>query len=223
MLMFIFKKNVNRKRNILDILLFLQRMQLLENMVQRYSAEEIVAGLRRKDEKIFRYLFETYFKLMVHFAEYILADRAKAENIAQDCFLHLWEKEEFPEIADIKAYLLGQVKNACLNEIKHLQMEDKHKKWIAEAYMYAELPEVEYDERLVAKVWRAVDELPEQTRAVFVACVVDGKKYREAAEEFGISIYTVNTYIKRAYKTLRDNLGTSLLLFFLMSKDCLEK
>ena len=83
--------------------------------------------------------------------------------------------------------------------------------------------EVEYDERLVAKVWRAVDELPEQTRAVFVACVVDGKKYREAAEEFGISIYTVNTYIKRAYKTLRDNLGTSLLLFFLMSKDCLEK
>ena len=219
MLMFIFKKNVNRKRNILDILLFLQRMQLLENMVQRYSAEEIVAGLRRKDEKIFRYLFETYFKLMVHFAEYILADRAEAENIAQDCFLHLWEKEEFPEIADIKAYLLGQVKNACLNEIKHLQMEDKHKKWIAEAYMYAELPEVEYDERLVAKVWRAVDELPEQTRAVFVACVVDGKKYREAAEEFGISIHTVNTYIKRAYKALRDNLGASLLLFFLMPKD----
>ena len=62
---------------------------------------------------------------------------------------------------------ITQVKNACLNELQRLQLEDKHKKWLAEAYMYAELPNVEYDEELVKKVWRAVDELPEQTRAVF--------------------------------------------------------
>lgn len=194
----------------------MRKVELIRTTVKTYSAEEIIAGLREKDEKVFRFLFDTYFEPMVHFAEYMLADHAEAENIVQDCFLHLWEKKEFPDIADIKSYLLAQVKNACLNELQRLQLEDKHKKWLAEAYMYAELPNVEYDEELVKKVWRAVDELPEQTRAVFAACVLDGKKYREAAEEFGISIHTVNTYIKRAYKALRDKLGASLLLFMMM-------
>ena len=120
--------------------------------MKTYSAEEIIAGLREKDEKVFRFLFDTYFEPMVHFAEYMLADHAEAENIVQDCFLHLWEKKEFPDIADIKSYLLTQVKNACLNELQRLQLEDKHKKWLAEAYMYAELPNVEYDEELVKKV-----------------------------------------------------------------------
>ena len=174
----------------------MRKVELIRTTVKTYSAEDIIAGLREKDEKVFRFLFDTYFEPMVHFAEYMLADHAEAENIVQDCFLHLWEKKEFPDISDIKSYLLAQVKNACLNELQRLQLEDKHKKWLAEAYMYAELPNVEYDEELVKKVWRAVDELPEQTRAVFAACVLDGKKYREAAEEFGISIHTVITHRK---------------------------
>ena len=136
----------------------MRKVELIRTTVKTYSAEEIIAGLREKDEKVFRFLFDTYFEPMVHFAEYMLADHAEAENIVQDCFLHLWEKKEFPDIADIKSYLLAQVKNACLNELQRLQLEDKHKKWLVEAYMYAELPNVEYDEELVKKVWRAVDD-----------------------------------------------------------------
>ncbi|GAA6371120.1 RNA polymerase sigma factor [Odoribacter splanchnicus] len=82
-----------------------------------------------------------------------------------------------------------------------------------EAYLYAELPEVEYDERLIDKVWRVVNELPEQTRLIFIACVVEGKKYREVADECGISVNTVNTYVKRAYKYLRRRMGLSVILF----------
>ena len=82
-----------------------------------------------------------------------------------------------------------------------------------EAYLYAELPEVEYDERLIDKVWRVVNELPEQTHLIFIACVVEGKKYREVADECGISVNTVNTYVKRAYKYLRRRMGLSVILF----------
>lgn len=170
-------------------------------------------ALKNDDEAFFRFLFQEYFEKLVYFAEYILADREEAENVVQDCFVKLWEMKSYRHVDDIKSYMFRLVKNACLNVVKHLQMEDKHSKWITEAYMYSELPDTDYDEVLVEKVWQAVGELPEQTRAIFVACVVDGKKYREVAEEYAISVNTVNTYVKRAYKFLRERLGIQLLLF----------
>ena len=169
--------------------------------------------LQKKDKEVFRFLFEKYFGQLVHFAEYFLLEREAAENVVQDCFLKLWEKTDFSNIRNFNSYLFVQVKNICLNKIKHLQIEDKHKSWLMEAYLYAELPEVEYDERLIDKVWRVVNELPEQTRLIFIACVVEGKKYREVADECGISVNTVNTYVKRAYKYLRRRMGLSVILF----------
>lgn len=184
--------------------------------MKKYSSEEIIVALQKKDQEVFRFLFEEYFGVLVQFAEYFLLEREAAENVIQDCFLKLWEKKDFSHISNFKSYLFTLVKNICLNKIKHLQLEDKHRTWLLEAYMYAELPDNEYDEVLIARVYRVVNELPEQTRQIFMACVVDGKTYKEVAEEYGI---TVNTYIKRAYKYLRGQLGSSVLFFFLFSEN----
>ena len=182
-------------------------------VIKEYSSEEVIEGLQKKDKEVFRFLFEKYFGQLVHFAEYFLLEREAAENVVQDCFLKLWEKTDFSNIRNFNSYLFVQVKNICLNKIKHLQIEDKHKSWLMEAYLYAELPEVEYDERLIDKVWRVVNELHEQTRLIFIGCVVEGKKYREVADECGFSVNTVNTYVKRAYKYLRRRMGLSVILF----------
>ena len=123
-------------------------------VIKEYSSEEVIEGLQKKDKEVFRFLFEKYFGQLVHFAEYFLLEREAAENVVQDCFLKLWEKTDFSNIRNFNSYLFVQVKNICLNKIKHLQIEDKHKSWLMEAYLYAELPEVEYDERLIDKVWR---------------------------------------------------------------------
>ena len=188
-------------------------IKVVVKVIKEYSSEEVIEGLQKKDKEVFRFLFEKYFGQLVHFAEYFLLEREAAENVVQDCFLKLWEKTDFSNIRNFNSYLFVQVKNICLNKIKHLQIEDKHKSWLMEAYLYAELPEVEYDERLIDKVWRVVNELPEQTRLIFIACVVEGKKYREVADECGISVNTVNTYVKRAYKYLRRRMGLSVILF----------
>lgn len=182
-----------------------------------YSQQEIVEALRKRDSKVYRFLFEEYFERMVLFAEYFLLDGKEAEDVVQELFLKLWNSSDVPEITvSLKAYLFMQIKNTCLNRIKHLNVEDKHKKLLAEAQLYAEIPDVELDEELVRKVYAAVDELPEQTKAVFRLCVIEGKKYKEVAEELNISVNTVNTQMKRAYKYLRNRLNLTFL-FFLMS------
>ncbi len=183
-------------------------------MLKNYSQREILDALERKDMDMYRLLFDEYCPRMVLFAEYFLLDRQEAEDVAQEVFLGLWSRTGMPPVTgNFRSYLFTQVRNRCLNRIKHLDIEDKHRQWLTEAQQYAEILDVEIDEQLMKRVYSAIDELPRQARNIFVMCVVEGKKYREVAEQLGISVNTVNTQMKRAYKYLRNKLGVELLIF----------
>ena len=51
-----------------------------------------------------------------------------------------------------------------------------------------------------------------------VKCVVEGKKYKEVAEELDITVNTVKTHITRALKFLRDELQEDLIMLLLCLK-----
>lgn len=177
---------------------------------------EIIDAITKREKAAYKLLFEEYFEKMVLFAEYFLLSRQESEDIVQELFLGLWNRHEIPVIRiSLKSYLFTQVRNRCLNRLKHLNIVDKHDRWLREAQEYAEIPDVEMDESLLRRVNAAIDELPLQARTIFQRCVIDGKKYREVADEMGISINTVNTQMKRAFKYLRNRLGNSLLLFIM--------
>lgn len=181
-----------------------------------YSDKDIADALSMQDKAVYQLLFDRYFERMVLFAEYFLLDRSEAEDVVQELFLSLWNRREIPVISiSLKSYLFTQVRNRCLNRLKHLKIVDKHSSWLREALEYAEIPDVEIDEQLISRVNAAIDELPSQAQAIFRRCVIDGRKYREVAEEMGISVNTVNTQMKRAYKFLRTKLGHSFLLFLI--------
>ena len=184
-------------------------------MLNDYSDKEIIEALRRKDPIVFRELFEAYFGQMVLFADYILLDRSEAEDVAQEIFVGLWNRTEFPEItSSFRSYIFTQVRNRCLNRIKHLNIEDKHGLWVREALDFAQIPDTEIDEELVGKMYKAIAELPEGARTVFTMCVIEGKSYKQVASELGIPGNTVNMQMKRAYRFLRERLSMLPLLFF---------
>ncbi len=174
---------------------------------------KILQAIKRRDHGAFKELFESNFKKMTLFAEYFLLDREEAEDIAQEIFVDLWNNSaKLPEVSNLKSYLFVQVRNRCLNRLKHLHVEDDYKHWLIEAQAYAEIPEVEIDPEVLKQVYDVIEELPDQSKVIFKRCVLDGKKYKEVAEEMDISINTVNTQMKRAYKFIRSRLGTSFLI-----------
>ena len=178
------------------------------------SQVEILKAIKNKDKVIYKYLFDDYFEKLVFFAEYFILDRNDSEDIVQDVFYDLWERSsDVKIISNLKSYLFVQVKNKCLNRLKHLNVVDKHKQWLWEAQVYADIPEVNIDRELMQKVYAAIDELPEQSQKIFRDCVLNGKKYKEVAEDMGISVNTVNTQMKRAYKYLRTKLGVAFMIF----------
>lgn len=85
-------------------------------------------------------------------------------------------------------------------------LERTHLPRLAEFIIY--LQESEYSEEELIKLEEAkkiLQELPEQCRIVFVMNCMDGKKYKDIAEELNISVNTVKTHLSKAYRKFREN------------------
>lgn len=165
-------------------------------------------------------------RLFLFAKEYVLFDE-EAENIVQDIFLMLWEKREALRVdVSLTAYLFTLVKNKCIDFLRHQMVEQ----------MYSENVKHEYNEELNVKLFalesfdhnfsseedietllrNAIDKLPERCRLIFIKSRIEGKKYKEIAEELNLSVNTVEGQISIALKKLREELKDYLpLLLFL--------
>lgn len=66
-----------------------------------------------------------------------------------------------------------------------------------------------------ARIWKAIDGLPEKCREIFLMSKRDGFSNQEIADELGISIKTVKNQMTKALSRLREALSQGHRPFFL--------
>lgn len=107
-------------------------------------------------------------------------------------------------------YLLGIVKNNCLNYLRSLNIQYKHQDKIIEAMLFSSIEDPEIDEDIHERLEYILNSLPEKQREVLLLHVVEKKKVREIAEQMNIAETTVKTHFQRALSILRNNLKSIL-------------
>ena len=183
-----------------------------------------ISGLRRRDSKTYEVVFKKYYPLLVVFIVRHIGDEDVAKDIVQDIFFKLFERgHSLPDNFQLKSWFYRVARNAAVDYLRHLQVEDKYKFLMAEGMINIPDIDEEIDEQVYAKVNLAIESLPEQCRLIIKLNVLEGKKYQEIAEELGITINTIRTQVSRGYKKLREILaeevGTSVLIYiFLKNK-----
>jgi RNA polymerase sigma-70 factor (ECF subfamily) len=75
---------------------------------------------------------------------------------------------------------------------------------------------------LEAKIYRAMEALPEQCRLVFKLSRFEELKYSEIAEQLNISIKTVENHMGKALKIMREQLKDYLPLLLILMKGLLD-
>lgn len=162
----------------------------------------------------------TYYPRMIRFArQYVLLEE-DAENIVQDIFLILWEKRDVLDIrVSLVPYLFTLVKNKCLDFVRHKTVcEEFANEWKVKR---AALEQLNYsftsDEDIEKLVASAIESLPERCREIFIKSRIEGRKYKEIAEELDLSVNTVENQMSIALRKLRLELKDYLpLLIFLL-------
>lgn len=175
----------------------------ISNDTDRYAAFE-------------RLFHDNYPKLYFYVLNIIGGDRDNAEvaeDIVEDVFASLW-KHGFPLPPLQSSYLYTMARNKSLDHLRHINVRSKYVEAMeAMGAMEATGQETTGDEwaaehqERIDRVMGLVAQLPSQTQRVFKACLIDGRKYKDVAEELGISVNTVKTYISRGLAFIRSNMS----------------
>lgn len=157
--------------------------------------------------------FRQYYRPLCLYALHYLNDAESAEDVVQDCFAELWERmNEGRRVHSPKAYLYTMARNRCMDILKKDNVIDAH---ITPTDLADTISDEECEERsfIEARLWTAIDALPDRCRETLLLCKRDGLKYEEAAERLGISVNTVKNQVSKALKALKEG-GRKVYAFF---------
>jgi len=161
------------------------------------------------DKATFERLFKEEFKGLVLFAIQYVKDYEAAREIVQETFVTLWSKRDQIDLSKaVKTYLTTSVKNRSLNFLRD------NKKFDSNLLIHEDLyptPVYQQSDQLVEtelkdRITKAIDELPDRCREVFLLNRNEHLKYQEIADKLDISVKTVETQMSKALQHMRVRL-----------------
>jgi len=146
-------------------------------------------------------------------------DATEAEDILQDVFFEYVEAYRLPEpIEQVGAWLFRVARNRIIDrfrkkrevQLPELPGDEGDEHWLDEVLPSPEGgPEAAYARRvLLEELLAALEELPKEQRDVFIAHELDGRSFKELAEERGVAVNTLLARKRYAVLHMRKRLQT---------------
>ena len=178
-----------------------------ESIMPKKQFNIAFSEINLRNEQIFKSMFETYFPKAYQFAGHIISDEMVCDDIVQDSFLYMWQKNpQFNDEITFKSYLYFCVKNRCLNYIRNHKMEVKSDTLQDILYDESRLDHLMIEQELKSYILEHINQLPEMKRNVMLLRL-EGNSYEQISEELSLSINTVKSHKKQAYKELKITLS----------------
>lgn len=168
------------------------------------ASESIDCSHIRCNQEIFVEIYERYWIKLFQAAYRRLQDKEIAEEIVQDIFADLWEKQEMNRIRNLEGYLLSAVKFAVIDHIRHQAARknflEYHKAFLEANEVnqhildYQDLPEL---------VREGMGQLSETTKKIFwLNHFLDWKKEKIAAY-LELSEKAIEYHLTKSLKTVK--------------------
>ncbi len=163
-----------------------------------------IIQIAKGDIKTFNSFYNKYYPSLCKFSFQFVKSEDTAADIAQETMIEFWlNKQIQSSLNHSKAYLYTIAKNKSLNNLRKIKV-DNH-------YLLQQM--VDNEEGVVSVSYlkdeecsllsRAINLLPQQTQKI-IQLTLNNYRNSDITEELDISINTVKTLKKRAYKKLRE-------------------
>lgn len=181
---------------------------------------ELLAAIKRNDQKAFRLLFERYWAIIYKRAFSYLNDADACAELVNDIFQSIWENRECSNIINVKNYLTAAARYRVYS---HLQTVRKTPLMYVESYEEIEPATDDYYaptavrlKDLNRQLEILLSGLPERCREMFLLSRNEHLTNKQIAQRLGISQRTVENQISSALKYLRLKLKQiSIIILFI--------
>ncbi|RAJ93147.1 RNA polymerase sigma-70 factor (ECF subfamily) [Larkinella arboricola] len=168
-------------------------------------------------------LFRKYYVALCSHASRFVYSKEVAEDIVSEVFYQFYKEKLYKTIkSSYKAYLMQAVRYRAYDYIRWELSKSRRGTDVDLVNLIDHEPSpseiVQYDE-LYQSIELAINQLPPQTKRVFLLSRFEGRKYQEIAGELAISVKTVETHMSKALSLLRQAvrpLWTGVLLLGLV-------
>jgi RNA polymerase sigma-70 factor (family 1) len=167
-------------------------------------------------------LFRKYYRILCSHALRLVYSKEIAEDIVAEIFCRFWSDQVYLNITtSYRAYLFKAVRFSSYNYLRW-ELTKKNNRFDFENFI-ADVNSLRPEETMLfdelsEEIGRVIEDLPSQCKKVFLLSRFENKKYREIADELGISIKAVEGHVSKALEKLRSRLkGRDLLSLFLLA------
>lgn len=151
----------------------------------------------------FRQFFDQYAEAVRNFIYYKCGNLEMAEDIMQETFLRLWRDRQKVDTQKVKSFLFTVANNQFLDAARHQQVKLKyHKQPVRDTDNENPQHILEQDEFRQA-LEKAIAELPETQREVFLLNRIEKLTYQEIANRLGVSVKAIEKRMGKALKRMR--------------------
>ncbi len=156
-------------------------------------------------DAVFRSVFDANFKVLRNFLVYkFRGDIETAEDVAQNAFVKLWENCSMLKPEQAKSFLYTTAIRISLNNIKHHKVVTNFELQFKTKDNHKESPDFLLEEtELKARLEKAISDLPEKQRIVFLMNRFDNQSYTEIASALDLSVKAVEKRMHLALLALR--------------------
>ncbi len=184
---------------------------------------EVVRSFLAGDERAFGELVKRYDGRLLNFVYRTVGDRERAQDLVQETFVRVYRHmHRFDQTKKFSTWIYTIAGNLAKNELrnrsrnplmlfqairKNWEADHRPLEWEDSSFKPDDLYRKRFLKELVEK---AVTELPEHHRIVFVLRELEGKTYEEIAEITGCNLGTVKSRLNRARNNFARLIGPSL-------------
>ena len=171
---------------------------------------QLLARSREGDSAAFGVLVDRYKDPLVGYLTSLVRDRERAEDLAQESFLRLYDRAgNYREQGLLQAYLFRIATNLLRSEERRKMRWNRIQTLLFSPNGHRS--EAVQEERLLrdevsTRLRQAIANLPLHYRAPLVLHEIDGWRYREIGEALGCEEGTVKSRIHRGRRLLREEL-----------------
>ncbi len=183
----------------------------------------LVAHFLAGDKRAFDELVDRYSTRLLNFVQRTIGDRERAQDLVQETFIRVYRHlHRFDQSKKFSTWAYTIAGNLAKNELrnrsrnplvlfqtirKNWDSDHRPLEWEDNTYR----PDDLYRKRhLKETIDRAVEQLPEHHRVVFILREMEGKTYEEISEITGVNLGTVKSRLNRARNNFAQVIGPML-------------